>query len=292
MKRGYFAAALLLLILFLGGGLLWASMNSLSLSAGICLKTQNGDCLLIVDQSPVVLSQRGKTDIDFSDFSTGDRLLVLHDGIQETYPAKTGVYGIWKTGTGSAADIPQQVVDSLAGLGWHFDAVDSTHIVYTPEDLVDCALSWANYDDSTELLLGGLNGDKMYISSVQHLPIFKFESLQELKNFQSGVGAQLTLTQGYDEISSFSAVTAHMDEAYFEKYTLLAVYVPSSSCSYRYGINHVWVSGETLCIHVQRADAAADGDTAMAGWLLTAGLEKDVLAGITTFDADLNNLSD
>ena len=106
------------------------------------------------------------------------------------------------------------------------------------------------------------------------------------------MGAQLTLTQGYDEISSFSAVTAHMDEANFEKYTLLAVYVPSSSCSYRYGINHVWVSGETLCIHVQSADAAADGDNAVAGWLLTAGLEKEVLAGITTFDADLNNLSD
>ena len=292
MKRVHFVAAILLFAVMLGTGLLWASQHSLSLSMGVCLKTQDGRCLLIVDQSPIVLSQRGKNDTAFADFSTGDRLLVLHDGVQETYPANTGVYGIWKTGSGSVTDIPQQVINSLGEMGWQFEGVDPTYTVFTCEDLVDCSVSWANYDDSAPLFLGGLNRDKMYISSVQHLPIFMFESLQELQSFQNGIGSQLSLTQGYDEIPAFTAVTAHMDESYFEKYTLFAVYVQANSCSYRYGINHVWISGDTLCIHAQRTDDAADGDTAMAGWLLTAALEKDALVGITTFDADLNNLHD
>ena len=293
MKRTHLiGATLLLLVLILGCGLIWAFSHSLSLSTGICLRTQRGECLFIVDNSPIVLSDRIGEDTPFSSLTTGDRLLVLHDGIQETYPARTGVYSVCKTGSGSAADIPQQVIDSLAELGWYVEGIAPTETIYTVDSLADYAVSWANYDGSAAILMGGLNREKMYISSVQHLPIFKFETLQELESFKSSITAHHDITQGYDEIPSFSAVTAHMDEAYFEEYTLLLVYVQAPSCSYRYGINHIWQSGGNLCVHVQKANDPADGDCAMAGWFITAALEKSALNGVSSFDADLNNLQD
>lgn len=47
------------------------------------------------------------------------------------------------------------------------------------DEAFDIAVSYANYNDS--LFLGGLNAGKMSISSVRHLPIYKFDTLSELE---------------------------------------------------------------------------------------------------------------
>ena len=92
--------------------------NNLSFRAGRCIKAANGSCMLLMDNSPVVLSNHTLSAHPFSDYRTGDLLLVLHDGIQETYPGGTGAYLTLRLQKGTAGDIPQTVLGALAELGW------------------------------------------------------------------------------------------------------------------------------------------------------------------------------
>lgn len=46
-------------------------------------------------------------------------------------------------------------------------------------------IAWVNYGGSDEFYFGALNIDKLSISSVRHLPIYKFDSLSELELFKS-----------------------------------------------------------------------------------------------------------
>ena len=118
MKRKAFliglAAVLVLLLVCVGV----MACNSLSFRAGRCIKAENGSCMLLMDNSPVVLSNHTLSSHPFSNYQTGDLLLVLHDGVQETYPGGTGAYLTLRLQKGTAGDIPQTVLSALAELGW------------------------------------------------------------------------------------------------------------------------------------------------------------------------------
>lgn len=92
--------------------------KSLGVSTGRFLVANNGSYMLIDDNSPIVLSSRLKNDKLFEGLETGDKIMVLHDGIQESYPGRTGAYAIRKLEGGSIDDIPKRVLDSLSELGW------------------------------------------------------------------------------------------------------------------------------------------------------------------------------
>lgn len=87
------------------------------MSVGRYLVTKNGESMLVVDNSPIVLSNRTEKDL-FEGLEIGDEILVIHDGIAETYPAKTGAYAVFKKKSGTAKDIPKDVIESLTELGW------------------------------------------------------------------------------------------------------------------------------------------------------------------------------
>lgn len=106
------------LILVLIAGLLVCFTSGMGISTGCCLVTERGDCLIILEDSPVVMGNRTGRENAFSQLETGDRIWILHDGIQETYPGKTGVYLIVRTRDGDITNIPEQVLDSLRELGW------------------------------------------------------------------------------------------------------------------------------------------------------------------------------
>lgn len=92
--------------------------NSMSFRLGRCIKAENGSCLLLMDNSPVVLSNHTPLDRPFDRYKTGDVLLVLHDGIQETYPGSTGAYFTLRLLKGNSEDVSQAVRNALTDLGW------------------------------------------------------------------------------------------------------------------------------------------------------------------------------
>lgn len=153
-------------------------------------------------------------------------------------------------------------------------------------------LTYANYDGSGAVYSGALNREKMVISSVQHLPIYKLETAQELKQFKTTFGEILTLDGRYDEVLSFNEATAEYDDGFFEQHALLLVYVAAGSGSYRYGVHSIACDGDSLCVHAEQTNEPEVGTTDMAGWLIVVEAPREKLEGVTQFDADLGNLAE
>ena len=115
MKKKWMLCVGVLALVLLMFGVMTA--KHLSVRVGTCIKTENGGCMLLMEDSPVVLS--GKTAFArFDEYRTGDRLLVLHDGILETYPGRTGAYLVIRLHKGDAAAIPQEILAALTEMGW------------------------------------------------------------------------------------------------------------------------------------------------------------------------------
>ena len=87
------------------------------ISTGQYLEAKDGQALLIRDNSPIEMSNRTEREL-FDELDMGDMILVIHDGIAETYPGRTGVYAILKLNDGTIDDIPKNVVNQLNELGW------------------------------------------------------------------------------------------------------------------------------------------------------------------------------
>ena len=90
----------------------------------------------------------------------GDEVLVLHDGINESYPGQTGAYAIFKLKDGDIDDISAEVLTSLTELGW-WDGTDPTGLETLPETIPEdfsFALTWncygiSSYDSKTGKLV-------------------------------------------------------------------------------------------------------------------------------------------
>lgn len=283
------ALIVLLALLLPGTAILWTtSSRSLSFTTGYYLVADNGTHLLIDGNTPICLSDRAQSGL-LEKFVTGDKFLVIHDAVAESYPAQTQVYAAFKIGEGSIEDIPVSVLDNLLDMGWKFDGIERIDPLFSLTPF-PTSVSWANYGDDSILWQRALNLETAAISSVQHLPILRFDSVDELTAFKAAITGKLETQNSYDEIPSFDTVTAHMNDTFFNEHTLLLTYVWAGSCTWRYDVNHVDMGQDHLTIHVQRTDSFEVGDCAMAGWFITLSVPKDALQSISIFDADLGNL--
>ncbi|MBQ8474750.1 MAG: hypothetical protein IJ499_03700 [Clostridia bacterium] len=115
VKQIYFILITALLLVCVN---LSACQSNRSWSTGLYLKTSNGTHMLISENTPISLSDKTEDSNSFGGLSDGDKIMVLHDGIAESYPAQTGVYSIKKLSDGQPSDIPEEVINSLTELGW------------------------------------------------------------------------------------------------------------------------------------------------------------------------------
>ena len=109
-------AAILIAALFIIG-FFAAVRRGYSCSIGRYLEASNGTGMIILENSPVQMSNQTNWDL-FDGLATGDKILVIHDGMDQSYPGRTGVYAVLKLGDGDIDDISPAVVDSLTELGW------------------------------------------------------------------------------------------------------------------------------------------------------------------------------
>ena len=155
--------------------------------------------------------------------------------------------------------------------------------------LFDIAISYANWTDKSEIYTNALNTDKMTISSVQHLPIYKFDTLEDFEQFKLNFCEVLDMNASHDEIPSFEHTTGDYSETFFEENTLMLVYVSANSGTYRFGVNSVFCDGTSFCIHVEQVNKPEVVTDDMAGWFITVAVPDSMVANCTEFDADLNN---
>lgn len=121
------------ILLLCAGGLCYMINHSMSFSVGRCLVADNGSYMFIDGNSPIIMSNRKDKEGLFSGLGTGDKILIFHDGIAETYPGRTGAYWCVKLEDGTQADIPEQVIEELTELGWTIVGNEADPDSVTPE---------------------------------------------------------------------------------------------------------------------------------------------------------------
>ncbi len=149
--------------------------------------------------------------------------------------------------------------------------------------------SYATCSNTNWIFAGALNKDKMYISSVQHLPIYKFDTLEDLQRFKKNFENHHTLDQGYNEVPSFNEVTANYDESFFEDNSLILVYVAANNSTHRFGVQGLIFNDSIFCVNVKETTGAEAVDTAMASWFITLAVPDEQIKNCTTFDASLQH---
>ena len=91
--------------------------KGLVVSTGRYLEADNGSAMMVSYNSPVVMLNKTERDI-FKNLNTGDKILVFHGALAESYPGQSATYAVFKLQKGSVSDISQAVIDSLIELGW------------------------------------------------------------------------------------------------------------------------------------------------------------------------------
>ena len=144
------------------------------------------------------------------------------------------------------------------------------------------AVSYADYG---RILSDCLNMGKMAISSVQHLPIFKFDTYSELESFREKFKDDLCPDEGRDEVASFNESTGECDESFFENNSLIAVYVPATSGSYRFSYRDISIRDGRFYMNVYQINEPEVYTDDMAAWMVLAEYPKPDIESCTEYDA-------
>lgn len=151
----------------------------------------------------------------------------------------------------------------------------------------DAGTAWVNYGGNDAFYFGALNRDKFSISSVKHLPIYKFDSLAELNQFKATFEDVFSFNESYDEIQSFETAIQKFDDSFFAEYSLFVVYVSSNSGSLRFGVNSVYNDGDNFCVYIEQLNNPENVSDDMAGWFILLPQKKILIEGCESFDAQM-----
>lgn len=156
-----------------------------------------------------------------------------------------------------------------------------------PKFTVSSSLAQVNIDDSTRLFMGALNRGKMYISSVQHLPIFKFESTEALNAFTELYGEEIDFSyqSSLSDAPSFTDATAKYNAEFFESNTLFAVYVFAPQCDNVYKLASTYCDKENLAFHIV-TEKRGVLETILE-YMMLIEVNREAVEGCTVFDATL-----
>ena len=96
------------------------SSGSTTVLTGYSLKCENDSYMIIEETgSPTRYSFNKTIGTDVENLTDGDRILIISDLINESYPGSTSAYFILKLEDGDISHIPQETLESLAELGWY-----------------------------------------------------------------------------------------------------------------------------------------------------------------------------
>lgn len=149
-------------------------------------------------------------------------------------------------------------------------------------------LTYAGWTEDTTLYENSLNYEMMQNEQTKRFPIFKIDTFEELEQFKTTYGNKVSFNQGYDNVLSFfdAMSRAQYDrEIFYEEHTLLIVYIPSNSSSYRYSIKEIKPDKTSICVHIEQANKPEEITEEKAGWFVCVKADKEEINNYTNFDA-------
>ena len=125
--------------------------------------------------------------------------------------------------------------DPYAEAGRRKEYVDRLREMLLEDKPVVTKVSYANWTEDSKIF-SCMNPEKLTISSVRHLPVYKLDTKEDLDQFKEKYRDVLTFDQWYDEVPSFNEATAGYDDIFFAEHTVVLAYVTANSGSLRFGM--------------------------------------------------------
>lgn len=95
-------------------------LDSTTLLTGYSLRCENGSYMIIEETgSPIRYSFNKVIGTNVEKLADGDRILIISDLINESYPGSTSAHLIFKYADGSLEDIPEETLMQLSEMGWY-----------------------------------------------------------------------------------------------------------------------------------------------------------------------------
>ncbi len=245
-------------ILGIGAGALMLSGNGVSVSTGRALISENGTCFLIKQNSPIRLSDYSGSENRIPDLENGDKIFVIHSGINESYPASTGVYFCKKTADGKIEDIPEEVISSLKNLGWLSEA-------FAEDDPVNIAFKEKYIRTGTPAYPLDEEIDFPLLTAVNTVEEFKTYTENNKENYALG--------------DNFFKETEEYTEEFFRDHTLFICFIEEGSGSYSHDVREVLVN-DTVNIFIDTIKPEA-GTCDMAYHHIMISVKKSDIEGKT-----------
>lgn len=223
---------LLVATVFVGFGI--ALYKGYGFTEGRVLIADN-DSYIIIDESgsPIVMSNRSKNENIFADLTNGDEILIVNNGIQESYPAGTGVYYCKKIADGEYKDLPEQTLLSLMEMGW----ISSPPVTLDTYKFTTTSLRSYNTPE------GIMFPQRRIINSVE-----------ELSDYVNGFNGE------------FAEHCKKYDEKYFEEKSLIILTLEEGSGSISHTVKNLAISDDGKCyIYIDR-NLPEVGTCDMAYW--------------------------
>jgi len=153
------------------------------------------------------------------------------------------------------------------------------HDIYDEEEFIDNELL-----GEVESYLYPLNLEKMSEKAIEHLPVYKMDTLEELVQFKQVL---YKVDDIFGAEGSLEEITESCDEEFFEENTLILAYLYASSGSYYYTVESVRMQDNTLSVHVKCTNPAEGETCDVADYFVTVSVPDSVIADCTEFDADV-----
>ncbi len=153
-------------------------------------------------------------------------------------------------------------------------------------------VAYAGWTDDDRIYENALNKDILQGKDGVHLPVYKVNTLEDLAAFKDSYGDVFTMNEGRNQYLSFDGAVAKAqwdNEAFYNKYTMLVVYVPAMDGTLRVHVADVQTKNETFDIFVGQGHANLVSDE-MAGWFILMEVKDEEIQEYKHFNAVLNNV--
>ncbi len=142
------------------------------------------------------------------------------------------------------------------------------------------------YTDSTKFTDNSLNSKFIGISSSLIYPVQKMDTIEQLTTFKMEYADIFEFEISHaDSNMQFNQIAGKYDAAFFEKYTLLMVYVATPEMNNKRYVDKIYNNGKNFIIYVGSQYEIGTGDAAMDGYLLMVEVPKDEVKDCVNFDA-------
>ncbi len=268
--------------------------KNISPSVGQYLRCDNAD-ILILDNSPIVMSARADNADMFEKYESGDKILVFHDGIMESYPAQTGVYFAIKLADGHISHISETVHRQLYELGWTSaplkESEDNSENTEYPvsgnvysSDLFDITtVSSHSLFDRDKIGLAADNAEFINEDDNYHFAVFKFDTYESFNEFLDD------FDKNYDSDNSnandFREKLQGLNEEYFKENSVILIPYYTGAGNVSYDVESLYFDGEICRLNISEQKAGDVGTSVVTSYIKAVGIEKSFLGECNSFDA-------